>query len=427
MDRTPDGKLIRAKMLDLCREQRYPNHSHPCRPYKGDIMYRRTSYQRGTVLREKRKRSPDVWIFRWREADLNGQQKRCKRIIGTVQQYPTEAAALRAADAVRTDINQQSTSARSAPATLQQLVEHYQLKELDQEDDQGRKSHATKEAYRLYIKNWILPRWGSYRLAEVKTVAVEDWLGKIPRSRGTKAKIRNIMSAIFNHAIRYEWGQKNPITLVRQSAKREKIPTILEASEIQLLLTVLEPRERTLALLAAGTGLRVGELLALKWSDVDFETLDISVTRSIVHQVVGPCKTEASQKPVPLDGFMAEDLLAWRKTSPYAMEDDWIFASPWMHGEQPYWPESLIKRHIRPAAEKAGIKKHLSWHTFRHTYSTLLRANGEDVKVVQELLRHANSRITLDIYTQAMTPAKRQAQNKIVEMILPQGRRQKSA
>jgi integrase len=57
----------------------------------------------------------------------------------------------------------------------------------------------------------------------------------------------------------------------------------------------------------------------------------------------------------------------------------------------------------------------------------LLRANGEDVKVVQELLRHANSRITLDIYTQAMTPAKRQAQSKIIEMILPQGRRLKSA
>jgi hypothetical protein len=58
-------------------------------------------------------------------------------------------------------------------------------------------------------------------------------------------------------------------------------------------------------------------------------------------------------------------------------------------------------------------------------YSTLLRANGEDVKVVQELLRYANSRITLDIYTQAMTPAKRQAQSKIIEMILPEKRRLK--
>jgi len=55
----------------------------------------------------------------------------------------------------------------------------------------------------------------------------------------------------------------------------------------------------------------------------------------------------------------------------------------------------------------------------RHTYSTLLKANGEDIKVVQELLRHANSRITLDIYTQALTPAKREAQSRVANLILP--------
>jgi hypothetical protein len=64
------------------------------------------------------------------------------------------------------------------------------------------------------------------------------------------------------------------------------------------------------------------------------------------------------------------------------------------------------------------IVKHISWHTFRRTFSTLLKANGEDIKTVQELLRHANSRITLDIYTQAVTPAKRAAQTKVVEMIM---------
>lgn len=386
-------------------------------------MYRRTRYQRGTLTREERKESPDVWIFRWRETDLSGRSKRFKRIIGTVQQFPTETSALRAADGLRTDVNQQSASVRSVPATIQQLVEHYQMKELDAENDEGRKSHSTKEAYRIYIKNWILPKWGTSRLTEVRTVAVEDWLSKIPRSRGTKAKIRNIMSAIFNHAIRYEWALKNPITLVRQSAKREKVPVVLDAKDLRLLLSALGPKERTLVLLAAGTGLRVGELLALKWSDVDFSTLAISVTRSIVHQVVGPCKTEASQKPVPLDEYMAEDLWSWRAETPYAQEDDWIFASPTMGGRQPYWPENLMNRHIRPAAESTGLTKRLSWHTFRHTYSTLLRANGEDIKVVQELLRHANSRITLDLYTQAMTSAKRQAQSKVVEMIRPEKRR----
>lgn len=61
----------------------------------------------------------------------------------------------------------------------------------------------------------------------------------------------------------------------------------------------------------------------------------------------------------------------------------------------------------------------MGWHTFRHTYSTLLRANGEDVKVVQELLRHANSKITMDVYTQALSPAKREAQGRVARIILP--------
>ena len=78
-----------------------------------------------------------------------------------------------------------------------------------------------------------------------------------------------------------------------------------------------------------------------------------------------------------------------------------------------------MKRYIRPAARKAGIHKRIGWHTFRHTFGTLLKANGEDVKTVQELLRHANSRITLEVYTQAVTSLKRAAQSKVVRMMLP--------
>jgi integrase len=77
--------------------------------------------------------------------------------------------------------------------------------------------------------------------------------------------------------------------------------------------------ERTLALLDTATGLRVSELLALRWRDVDFGSLELNVTRSIWHQVVGDCKTEASAKPVPLDSYMAEDLLRWRRQSSYSL------------------------------------------------------------------------------------------------------------
>jgi integrase len=90
-----------------------------------------------------------------------------------------------------------------------------------------------------------------------------------------------------------------------------------------------------------------------------------------------------------------------------------------MRGSKPYSPDTLLSKVIRPAAKRAGIGKRIGWHTFRHSFATLLKANGEDVKVVQESLRHANSRITLDTYTQAVTAAKRQAQAKIVKMIRP--------
>jgi integrase len=111
------------------------------------------------------------------------------------------------------------------------------------------------------------------------------------------------MKVLFNHARRYDLFDRNPIELVRQSAKRRKIPEILTVEEIKQLLATLEMRERTLVFLALCTGLRKSELFALHWQDIDFHNRQIRVTRSIVYQVVGVCKTEASKKPVPLTLF----------------------------------------------------------------------------------------------------------------------------
>ena len=81
-----------------------------------------------------------------------------------------------------------------------------------------------------------------------------------------------------------------------------------------------------------------------------------------------------------------------------------------------------MKNHLRPAAERAGIAKHITWHSFRHTFSTLLVGNGEDVKTAQSLLRHANPNITLGIYTHAIDQKKRSAQSKVVQMMVPKGK-----
>jgi len=130
---------------------------------------------------------------------------------------------------------------------------------------------------------------------------------------------------------------------------------------------------------------------------VDFENLVIHVRRSVVMMVQGAPKTEASAKDVPLDATLAESLLKLRLVGPYNRETDWVFASPTMKGKQPLWPETLWRRYGRPAVKAAKIQKRVGFHTFRHTYTTLLTQNNEEVKVVQELLSvvHCRSVATL--------------------------------
>ncbi|MGA7632196.1 MAG: hypothetical protein WCB11_15645, partial [Terriglobales bacterium] len=81
---------------------------------------------------------------------------------------------------------------------------------------------------------------------------------------------------------------------------------------------------------------------------------------------VGDCKTEASRKPVPLDLRLSKVLWNWRLHSPYPTGEDWVFASPHSGGKLPYWPGSLYKAHLEPAAKEIGIVGHFGWHTFRH-------------------------------------------------------------
>lgn len=287
-------------------------------------------------------------------------------------------------------------------------------------DTNPRIAYSTKKAYAGYLEKWIEPRWGEYRLLEIRAVEVESWLKSLNRASGTRCKIRNVMSLLFNHGRRHDLCDRNPIQWVRQSAKRRSAPDILTRDEVQGLLANLRFRERTLVLLAVTTGLRRSELFALKWRDVDFQAKQIHVTRSIVQNVVGVCKTESSQKPVPVHHDLVETLRQWHRQTPYQSPESWVFASPVNQGRWPYLAQQIMRHHILPVARKLGISKRIGWHTFRHTYSTLLRATGAELKIMQELLRHSTIRVTLDTYTQAVTTAKRTAQDAVVALLFPE-------
>jgi hypothetical protein len=117
------------------------------------------------------------------------------------------------------------------------LINHFKEHELSLEegiDDEEGRAYSTRCNYREILDFHVRKKWGKYKLRDVRTVAVEKWLRKLKLARGSKAKIRAIMSVLFNHAIRHEFLPQgtNPITMVRQSGKRMKTPDILEVNEL---------------------------------------------------------------------------------------------------------------------------------------------------------------------------------------------------
>jgi integrase len=367
----------------------------------------------------------DVFVYRWRQIGHDGVRRPRSRVIGAIRELRTETAAWQKLESLNINPNIDLSLASGPPQTFGELVQIYREKELVTE------AYSTQKVYGWNLDNWILPKWRSNSLHQMEQFPgplYEQWLASLcktkrgkPMTNGTKAKIKNIMSAVFTYALRWNWIQRHPFRdkRVQQSAKGTKKTSSLTVEELKLLFGTLKRRERALVLLDVPQGLRVGELLALQWLDIDWHAKTIDIRKAIWHQHLGPVKTEDSEAKMPLDDAMIDDLKSWRKETPYANEEDYIFASPKMKGAQPYWPESLIT-HIQKAAQKAGISKHLSWHVFRHTFSTLLIDNGENVKTVQDLMRHANPKTTLELYAKSIDHRKRAAQRRIVSSILPE-------
>jgi integrase len=390
-------------------------------------------HQKGSLKRVRRDGGQEVWVFRWRETGTDGRSRPRKKVIGLVKEFRSETAAWNEVERLDLQINLDRSFEAPKPRTLKELVEHYSATELpDQEDPDGEGlAFATKDNYRSYLRRWIVPQWGGHPFDKVKAVAIESWLKTLwlpeckrwPKgkrlSAGGKKKIRDLMHVLFQHAMRYEWIDHNPISLVRQSGKREEIPTVLNLEQLARLIYVeLGVRERTMVLLDFTSGMRRGELSGVKWEDIDFFNKVLNIRRSIVKQRIGKPKTEASKKPIPLSDDVIVCLQEWRQHSIYASDTDYVFASIPMRGTQPYWMSRIMQHLIKPLAEKAGIQGLKGWHTLRHSYATILRQHNGDVKVTQELLRHSSIKVTMDLYAQAVSEEKRVAHTNVVELLV---------
>jgi integrase len=172
-----------------------------------------------------------------------------------------------------------------------------------------------------------------------------------------------------------------------------------------------------MVILALCTGVRCSELVALKWSDFDWQNLSVHIRRAIVSGRVDDVKTEYSEAPLPLDPALAEVIFEWRRKTEFSAASDFVFASPYMAGEKPYTPWNMQHNHLCPTAVKAGLGP-IGWHTLRHTYRAWLGDNGEPLTVQKELMRHASIQTTLNTYGGGMMHSMREAHGRVVKQAI---------
>src|SRR5713226_5445872 len=376
-------------------------------------MKRRT-YQFGWLETKVKTDGSRIWVYRYREPKMKGGSVKRSVEVGSLLEYPTEALAWKQTGHLRLVANPENASSRAV--TFGALADRYLAEEVPE------LRHSTGAAYTSYIDNYVKTKWGEYPIYRVKAFPVEQWLKALDLAPKTRGHIHNLMRVLINSAMRWELIElgENPMKLVRVRgiSKRQNEPRVLSLDECHRLLAQLDEEPfRTMVVLDMATGLRCSELLALQWCDFQWQTLSLLVRRAIVDGVVDEVKTKYSRAGLPLDPELAEMAWRWKMQTAFAKPGDWVFASPFQGGRMPYRPWGVQQRRIKPAARKAALGN-IGWHTFRHTFSSLLRANGEDLKVQQELLRHADIRTTMNVYTQAMTEQKRQAHTKIVRLVL---------
>jgi integrase len=353
--------------------------------------------------------------------------------ISTLQ-YPTETAARRALQAQLLGINgNESYIAQRSPTfgtVLDKFIVDERLREIKASRpgevvDDGLK-FSTTTGYLSVIEQHLRPKWGTVQLTDIRPLAAQEWLKQIDLSRKTRQNIKAVFHRMVELAMLWELmpSQRNPLSLVEikggsRRPRRKKM--ILTPDQFRQILEKLDEPFRTMVVIAMCLGLRVSEILALKWPDFDFDDGTLMITRGTVHAQIGRVKTEYSEDQMPLDPAFAEVLMAWQDQCP-ASQEGWVFPNPNTGG---VWHASVLQGDILvPAGRELRIER-LGWHMFRHSYRSMLDACGAPIGVQQKLMRHAQVSTTMK-YGNAYMTEKRKGHGAVVQMVLPASRKGKA-
>jgi len=284
------------------------------------------------------------------------------------------------------------------------------------------------------LKARILPEWENVRVHEMarNPMSVEQWIKGLktkpryesekPRDLAPKSKAhtRAVLHRLFECAMRWRYldCQRNPMSLIelRGSNRRTRSIYLISPDDYYGVISHLVPHVRLMAVLAMNTGLRISEILGLRWEDVNFAQRTVTIQRSSVGKYEGETKTLASADVLPLHEVLIQELEAWNAREESV--NGWLFGN--IDTGRPYHADSLRQKHLSPAGKKIGIPN-LGWHAFRHTYRSRLGDFGVAPEVQQKLMRHSSIDMTMKYGQNAMLKLTRPANARLVEELLAAG------
>ena len=279
--------------------------------------------------------------------------------------------------------------------------------------------YATQKSYSLLLRTHLLPRFRDSRLCDITRAEVQQFItGKLKDGYAweTTSHFRTLLSKIMGTAVSWNYLSDNPVRGIKMPERTLKRPhRFLTMDEVRSLITASEEPVRTIVMLATMTGLRIGEILALRWGRINLPAGTLRVEETCYHGRFGTPKTKASRRELPLPPAVVQALLTHRSRSSDVSGEALVFCTS---NGTPLASNNLRKRQLRPACLRAGLAP-INWHALRHTHGTLLHEQGTPLRVAQAQLGHSHMTTTLEIYTHASVNAQRQAVEQLENQLFP--------
>ena len=346
------------------------------------------------------------WYYRYDITDPATGKRKQKEIGG----FRTREEAEEAAKKILAEI-QQGTYAEPTKTTVEEFLLDFVENTLKNEV-----APNTYEQRKAYVKNHIAPRIGKIKLSDLSPAHIQKFYNDLREQYGAGhvQNIGNLLNKALNQAVRWNIISRNPAALVKKpstSRKNSKMK-VWTVDEQKIFLEHVKSESTfyyVLFLLALTSGMRKGELLGLKWDDVDTKQGIVSVKRTAVWAnkslyLKDIPKTESSIRTIQIPEQTAKALKKWQLACP-TNGLNLVFPSPKTNGI--LYPNSLDKA-FQKAVRDVGVP-YISFHGLRHTFATTLLANNVNPKIVQEMLGHATIKTTMDTYSHVLPNMQKEA------------------